>query len=98
VTGEIGRDGELRLLAELCRELARLGWGVGVRDALPALAVPTGTPNSSLYVFVSASGEFYQWNETNHRHPVSDVPGAAAAIASFVQGRNGASKERGFGP
>jgi hypothetical protein len=78
-------DEELRLLGELCRELAGLGLGVGFRDALPGLTVTTDIPGVPLYVFVSESGTDFDWHNAELRHPVTDVAGAARRIAAFLR-------------
>lgn len=79
-------DEELRLLAELCRELADLGLTVGLRDALPGLTVSTDIPGVPLYVFVSETGTHFDWDNAAMRHPVGDIPGAARRIAAFLRG------------
>lgn len=78
-------DEELRLLAELCRELVGLGLAVGLRDALPGLTVTTDIPGVPLYVFVSETGTHFDWNNAAMRHPVDDPVGAARRIAVFLR-------------
>ncbi|MCW2859615.1 MAG: hypothetical protein JWP48_1323 [Actinoallomurus sp.] len=78
-------DEELRLLGELCRELVKLGLGVGFRDALPGLTVTTDVPGVPLYVFVSESGTDFDWHNAEMRHPVGDAAGAARRIAVFLR-------------
>lgn len=81
----IRHEEELRLLGELCRELAGLGLNVGFRDALPGLTVTTDIPGVPLYVFVSESGTDFDWNNAAMRHPVDDAAGAARHIAAFLR-------------
>lgn len=76
---------ELRLLGELCRELAKHELNVGFRDALPGLTVTTDIPGVPLYVFVSESGTDFDWNNAAMRHPVDDAAGAARRIAAFLR-------------
>lgn len=81
----IRHDEELRLLGDLCRELAGHGLGVAFRDALPGLSVTTGIPGVPLYVFVSESGTHFDWDNAAMRHPVHDAAGAARRIAEFLR-------------
>jgi hypothetical protein len=88
------RDGELRLLGELCIELTRFGFGVQLYDSAPGLAVSTARPGRYVWVFVGESGRTFTWRRDDNKHPADDVPGAAVEIAKFVvelDGLNGAA-------
>ena len=78
------RDPKLVLITELCRELAKLGLNVGMSDARPA-AVIRPRICSPLCVTVDASGDFFEWSQSEHRHPVTDSAGAAALISEQVK-------------
>jgi hypothetical protein len=73
------RHPELEAIADLCRELAKLGLSVGMSDARPALVIRGGAV-SPVWITVDASGTRFEWNETE-THPVSDLAGAAAFVA-----------------
>jgi hypothetical protein len=79
------RNPELGLISELCRELVKLGLGVGLSDARPAVVIRTGPGNPVLLITVDASGEFFQWCDARERHPVTDPAGAAAHVAEYVR-------------
>lgn len=85
---------ELRLLGELCKELAQRGMGVQMRDALPGLTVRTTTPGVYVWVFVSVSGRDFVWRRVDSRHSTNDVPGAAQEIARFVSEQNTLMNDR----
>jgi hypothetical protein len=85
----VSRDPELVLLTELCRELVKLGLGVGLSDARPAVVIRTGPGNPALLITVDGTGEFYEWCEGEERHPVNDPAGAAAHVVEYVQASNG---------
>jgi hypothetical protein len=63
----------------------KLGVGVGLSDARPAVVIRTGPANPALFITVDASGEFFQWCEAEERHPVADLVGAAARVVEYVQ-------------
>ncbi|MCW2919385.1 MAG: hypothetical protein JWN52_7453 [Actinomycetia bacterium] len=88
---------ELRLLGELCRELAQRGMGVQMRDALPGLTVRTTTPGVYVWVFVSVSGRHFIWRRADSRHSVDDVAGAAQEIVCFVGEQNTLMSDRPSG-
>ena len=89
VSGGFGRDRELSVLAELCRELARFGLSVGLSDARPAVSVRTDLVNPRLWISVSAADEAFVWRRDDEdRHAVDDPAGAAAHIAEYVKARN----------
>jgi hypothetical protein len=79
----LSRDPELILIAELCRQLAKLGISIGLSDAGPAAEVRTGP--HPFWVTVNESGEFFEWPEAKRRHPATDPAGAAALIAEQVR-------------
>jgi hypothetical protein len=75
-------DRELALVADLCRELVKLGLQVGLSDARPAVIVRSHP--HPLWVTVDDSGRFFEWTDVPIQHPVTDLPGAAALIHSHV--------------
>lgn len=79
---EYGRA--LRLLQDLCRELARLGCNVGIRDARPCVSV-SSSRDEPLSVLVDTTGKYFVWNDGNDRHLADDTTGAAATIAAFAR-------------
>jgi hypothetical protein len=82
------KDRELVALGQLCRSLAKLGFGVQLRDALPGLTVTRSqdtAEGTAAYVVISRSGHRFTWWRVDNSHPISDVDGAAQHIADFVQ-------------
>jgi hypothetical protein len=80
---------KLLLLVELCRELAKLGIGVGLSDARPALSVRNGPTDRKVWISVDDSGESYVWRRDDHEHHAVDDPaGAAARIATYLRKRD----------
>jgi hypothetical protein len=77
---------ELELLANLKAELTEHGIQSDLREDINGLDVKTGTPDVSLWVFVSFTGRFFSWNRGVHQHPVRDVPGTARRIATHIEG------------
>lgn len=75
---------EVRLLAALCRELARHGLDVGMSDAKPALSVRRGSA-PRLWIVVDTG--CYAWGR-GRRGPVSDPAGTAAEIAADLRRTN----------
>lgn len=69
-------------LIRLARELAARKVQVGVRDALPALAIDTIMPGVQFYVFVDNSGKNFVWLGRDNQHPADDPAGAAEQIAA----------------
>jgi hypothetical protein len=80
----IGRYQQLRLLGDLCRELAKLGIRMSISDALPAVRVPVEGSKSALSVEVDGVAGVFAWAD-EHSHPVDDRAGAAAAIVAWVR-------------
>jgi hypothetical protein len=78
----IEQTAEVRLLAGLCRELARRGLDVGMSDAKPALSVRRNRTEPRLWVSVDVRDGFFEW--CRRRHPVTDPAGAAKLIAADV--------------
>jgi hypothetical protein len=76
---------ELGLITVLCRELVKLGLGVGLSDARPAVVIRTGPGNPALLITVDTAGECFQWCEGEEQHPVTDPAGAAAHVVEYVQ-------------
>lgn len=81
----IAQTEELRLLATLCRELAREGLDVGMSDAKPALSVRLRPAEPRLWVLVDAAAGHYEWGDGD-RHPVTDPAGTAERIAEHARG------------
>jgi hypothetical protein len=81
----MNRDPELILLTQLCRQLAELGLSVGLVDARPAAMIRAPGKNPPLWITVDDSAEFFEWSGTEHQHPATDLPGAAAAISEHVK-------------
>jgi hypothetical protein len=75
---------EVRLLAALCRELAKRGLDVGMSDAKPALSVRQRHAAPRLWILVDAYAGFFEWG-CGRRHAVTDPAGTAAEIALDVQ-------------
>jgi hypothetical protein len=84
--GALHHDRELELVVELCRPLAKIGLNVGMSDARPAAVIRTRN-GSSLWITVDPSGEFFEWDEAQHRHPVTDPAGVAALVSEQVKAR-----------
>jgi hypothetical protein len=82
----INQNEEVRLLAALCRELAKSGLIVGMSDAKPAVSVRLGGEDPRLWVSVDMTGEFFEWcRGVDERHAVADPEGAAQVIADRVR-------------
>jgi hypothetical protein len=84
-------DRKLQLLAELCRELAKFGFRLGMSDARPALFIRDGSGRVSWIIGLDASGERFEWRDGAHSHLVDDPAGAAASIAAEVWKQAGLS-------
>jgi hypothetical protein len=82
--GALDHDHELELIIDLCRPLAKIGLNVGMSDARPAAVIRT-RDEPSLWITVDPSGEFFEWHEAQHRHPVTDPGGAAALVSEQVK-------------
>ena len=78
----IEQTAEVRLLAALCRELARQGFDVGMSDAKPALSVRLNPTEPRLWISVDVRDGFFEW--CRRRHAVTDLAGAAKLIAADV--------------
>lgn len=81
----IDQNERIRLLAELCRELTRLGLTVGMSDAKPALSVRLGISTARLWISIGTTGEFFEWHGGGH--PVTEPGDAARRIADHVGSR-----------
>jgi hypothetical protein len=80
---------KLILLVELCRELAKLGIGVGLSDARPALSVRNGPAARKVWITVDDSCASFVWRRDDHaHHAVDDPAGAAARIAAYLKKRD----------
>ncbi|MCO6010180.1 hypothetical protein NE236_34970 [Actinoallomurus purpureus] len=83
------KAGELTILVELCRELAKLGLSVGMSDARPALSVRRGLTGRKVWIEVDASCASYVWRRDDQdHHPVDDPAGAATRIAAYLNKRD----------
>jgi hypothetical protein len=71
---------EVRLLATLCRELAKQGLDVGMSDAKPALSVRLCHAAPRLWILVDACAGVFEWG-CGRRHAVTDPAGTAERIA-----------------
>lgn len=81
---------KVRLLAALCRELARLGLHAVLSDARPALWLPAGPAGPRRWISVSPCGKFYEWRrDTGTSLVVADPRGAARRIARELRTRAG---------
>jgi hypothetical protein len=78
---------EIRLLADLVRELVGFGFQVGMSDAGPAAFIRSAT--GRLVVVIAVTGDYFEWKSGNDSHLVTDPAGAAAAIAAHVWSRAG---------
>jgi hypothetical protein len=87
----IDHDRELGLLTELCRELCKFGFQVGMSDARPAVFIRDTSGGISWIVALDRSGERFEWRNGADVHPVADPVGAAGAIAAEVWKRAGLS-------
>jgi hypothetical protein len=74
---------ELVSITALCRESAKLGLNVGMSDARPAAVFRTTTRPPTWFT-VGVSGDFFEWHDTEKRHPVADPAGAAAFILKYL--------------
>ncbi|WP_433189765.1 hypothetical protein [Actinoallomurus sp. CA-150999] len=83
---------EIRLLADLARELAGFGFQVGMSDAVPAAFIHSAT--GRLVVVIAVTGDYFGWDSRAGSHPVTDPAGAAAAIAAHAWTRTGAPAVR----
>ena len=75
---------ELRLLADLCRELAKLDVKFTLSDARPAVRVRVGGNWAGLSVLMDSEADLFTWSD-EQTHTISDRAGAAAAIATYVK-------------
>jgi hypothetical protein len=78
---------QVRLLAELVRELALRGVSAALSDARPAVFLRTGLVIPWLSVTVDNAGEFFEWRNGYNRHSVKDPAGAAAALLAYINAR-----------
>jgi hypothetical protein len=89
-----GRNRELGWLTELCRELTKFGFQIGMSDARPAVFIRNASGGVSWVICLDESGEYFEWRDGEDSHLVTDPAGAAAAIAADVWKRAGLSGER----
>jgi hypothetical protein len=82
---------EIRLLSDLVRELVKLGFQVGMSDARPAAFIRDGAGRVALVV--SVSGDYFEWRKGEDSHLVTDMVGAAGAIAAEMWARPGDPRE-----
>lgn len=80
----LDRERELRLLADLCRELVKLGIAATLSDARPAVRVRVGGNWAGLSVLMDSDADMFTWGE-DQTHAISDRAGAAVAIAAYVK-------------
>jgi hypothetical protein len=84
VARSIEQTEEVRLLAALCRELAKQGLDVGMSDAKPAVSVRRRPTVPRLWIIVDACAGVFEWGG-GRRHAVGDPAGTAARIAADVR-------------
>ncbi|MEU6411021.1 hypothetical protein [Microbispora sp. NPDC046933] len=81
----MNRSDEADKLIRLRDALTRLSINAELRDNNTALMVnPPSGRGMPVWVFVGYGGQFYSWNSAGRRHPVSDLEGAAKAIAAYI--------------
>lgn len=87
VTAEVGQSDEAVKLIRLRDALVRLRVRAELRDNNTALLVYPPLPRHGLpvWVFVGYGGAYYSWQAAEKRHPVTDVEGAAQALADYVR-------------
>ncbi|HEY0541325.1 MAG TPA: hypothetical protein VGD53_23345 [Actinoallomurus sp.] len=90
--GALHQDRELGLITGLCRRLAMMSLNVGMSDAQPAAVIRTRN-EPSLWITVDPSGEYFEWHEAQHQHPVTDFAGAAALILEYVKAQRSGTDE-----
>ncbi|RKS79571.1 hypothetical protein BZB76_1043 [Actinomadura pelletieri DSM 43383] len=83
------RDFELQLLNDLRTTLLGLGLAAQLDENMPGLWLRTANPDLYVWVFVGASGRTFTWRRADSKHPVDDLPGAAAKVARFVTAQGG---------
>ncbi|MBG0827166.1 hypothetical protein HS041_05250 [Planomonospora sp. ID67723] len=49
-----------------------------------ALLVHPSQSHLPVWVFVGYGGRFFSWQHAERRHPVTDIPGAADALAAYI--------------
>jgi hypothetical protein len=90
-----GLSRDLGRLAELCRELAKLGVRVGLSDARPAVSVRGDLTGRKVWVEIDPAGELFVWRRDDlARHPADDPAGAAAHLAEYLKSRDDRSGRR----
>ncbi|MCO6004494.1 hypothetical protein NE236_05825 [Actinoallomurus purpureus] len=91
---ESGRNRELELLTELCRELIKFRFQVGMSDARPAVFIRDASGGVSWIIALDESGEHFELHHRERRYLVTDTAGAGAAIAAEVWKHAGMSALR----
>ncbi|WP_248962163.1 hypothetical protein [Sphaerisporangium perillae] len=74
-------------LLRLYEFLTGLGVAAELHEHMPALLLHRPDVGLPLWVFVGYGGAYFSWQSAEKRHPVADVPGAALALADYINGR-----------
>ncbi|MFI0374513.1 hypothetical protein ACH35V_42215 [Actinomadura sp. 1N219] len=93
----ISRDGELRVLGDLCRALVMRGLCVQMRDAVPGLTITRAggtTADVVGYVVVNRRKGEVSWWRVDNVHPVTDLDGAAERITAFMAESTAPDRQR----
>jgi hypothetical protein len=77
---------EVSLLGRLGAELERAGVRAEPGPDKAALLVYQGDASLPVWVFVGSGGSSFSWESGHKHHPVTDVGGAAVALAAYVGG------------
>lgn len=86
VVANMNQTAEAKQLIRLRYELLKLGIVAELRDNNTALRVdPPGGRRLPVWVFVGYGGAYFSWQSAQKRHPVTDVRGAALALAAYVR-------------
>ncbi|MBG0826990.1 hypothetical protein HS041_04295 [Planomonospora sp. ID67723] len=71
-------------LTRLRDELLTLGVRAELRDNDTALMISPPGSGLPVWVFVGYGGTSFSWQSAEKRHPISDIPGAAQALADYL--------------
>lgn len=71
-------------LTRLQDRLRELGIDAALHEDFAAPVVLPPEPAMPVWVFVGYGGAYHSWQHAQKRHPVSDVAGAAQALAGYI--------------